>query len=159
MPWRLRASPPVSLLKKVFCFEGALSKHLWYVWRVTRWWGSKLFKQLIHLGCYWPTMEVDAASFTRMCQVCQVNSNIIHVLQLDWIFIYTLAILCLLGLINSSSRGQIWVLVATKCYTELVDAIALKWARGTALVNFICIMSFFILTFTSFYSNNGSPFD
>lgn len=21
--------------------------------------------QLIHLGCYWPTMEVDAASFTR----------------------------------------------------------------------------------------------
>lgn len=46
--------------------------------------GSRLFKQLIHLGYYWATMEANAASFAQMCQACQLNSNKIYASIVDY---------------------------------------------------------------------------
>lgn len=40
--------------------------------------GSRLFKKILHLGYYWPTVGADALSFAHKCQACQLHSNSIH---------------------------------------------------------------------------------
>lgn len=34
----------------------------------------RLFKQLIHLGYYWPTVEADTTFFARKCQACNLTA-------------------------------------------------------------------------------------
>lgn len=54
--------------------------------------GFRVYKQLIHLGYYWFTMEVDATSFVRRCQACQLkvteSTSIVelHNLSTPWPF-------------------------------------------------------------------------
>ncbi|XP_050245856.1 uncharacterized protein LOC126693771 [Quercus robur] len=43
----------------------------------------------------------------------------------------------LIGLINPSSNGYIWILAATEYFTKWVKAIPLKKATGTAVANFV----------------------
>lgn len=43
----------------------------------------------------------------------------------------------MIGLINPTSQGRIWILAATKCYTKRVKVIVLKWAIGVSIANFI----------------------
>lgn len=105
------------------------------------WGGSRLFKKIMHLGYYWPTMEADAV-VTRKCQTRQFYSNQIHAqttelhsLSTHWPFhIWGFD---LLGPINPPSRGLIWTLAARECYTKWVETIALKWASGAAMASFI----------------------
>lgn len=37
--------------------------------------GSRLPKQVMHLGYYWLTMQADSLSFTPRCQACQLHGN------------------------------------------------------------------------------------
>lgn len=76
------------------------------------------------------------------CQACQLHGNKIHApavelhsLATPWPF-HTWAF-DLVGPINPPSRGKIWVLIATECYTKWVGTIPLKRATGPAVSNFI----------------------
>lgn len=80
--------------------------------------GSKLFKKILQLGYYWPTMEADSLTFARKCQACQLVRNQIrapaielHSLSNPWPF-HTWAF-DMVGPINPPSRGFNWILTAT----------------------------------------------
>jgi hypothetical protein len=40
--------------------------------------GAKIYDHLMTLGYYWPTMEIDSATFIKRCKVCQLHGNLIH---------------------------------------------------------------------------------
>ena len=40
--------------------------------------GAKIYDHLMTLGYYWPTMEIDSATFVKRCKVCQLHGNLIH---------------------------------------------------------------------------------
>ena len=65
----------------------------------------------------------------------------------------------LIGPINPSSNGYIWILTTTKYFTKWVEAIPLKKATGVVVANFIrkhIITRFGIPR--RLISNNGTPF-
>ncbi|CAL5444637.1 unnamed protein product [Camellia sinensis] len=104
--------------------------------------GARLFKQLIHLGYYWPTMESDASHHVKKCQTCQKHRNLIHAPAVDlysirtpWPF-HTWAF-DLIGPISTPSKGYKWILVATELSTKWVEVILLKNATGPVVANFI----------------------
>ena len=78
----------------------------------------RLYKQLLLLGYYWPTMKKDSEELVKTCHACQVLGDAIHthlnVLQdmtTPWSF-HTWR-LDLIGPINPLSSGYIWILAAT----------------------------------------------
>ena len=102
----------------------------------------RLYKQLLLFGYYWPTMKRDSEELVKTCHACQVLEDAIHthpnVLQdmtTPWLF-HTWG-LDLIGPINPSSNGYIWILAATLYFTKWVEAIPLKKATGAAVANFI----------------------
>lgn len=54
---------------------------------------SRLYKHIVQLGYYWPTMEVDDTSFLQICEACQVSGNRTTFLQLSFTVYPPLAIL------------------------------------------------------------------
>ena len=39
---------------------------------------KKLYRCLLQMGYYWPTMKKDTAEFVKKCHSCQVQANLIH---------------------------------------------------------------------------------
>ena len=35
-------------------------------------------QQVLEEAHYWPTMEIDSATFVKRCKVCQLHGNLIH---------------------------------------------------------------------------------
>ena len=104
--------------------------------------GRKLYQKLLDLGYYWPSMEVDDTHHARKCYPCQVHGNAIHApavglysINTPWPF-QTWAF-DMIGPINPSSKGYIWILAATECFTKWVEAIPLKKAISPTVANFI----------------------
>ena len=96
----------------------------------------------MQLGYYWPTMKKDYEEMVKTCHACQVLGDAIHnhpnVLQnmtTPWPF-HTWEI-DLIGPINPSFNGHIWILVATEYFTKWVEVVPLKKAIGVAVANFI----------------------
>jgi transposase InsO family protein len=65
----------------------------------------------------------------------------------------------LIGLINPSSYGYIWILVATEYFSKWIEAISLRKATGVAVANFIRehIITRFGIPH-KIISDNGTPF-
>ena len=87
-------------------------------------------------------MKKDSKGLVKTCHAWQVLGDAIHthpnVLQemtIPWSF-HTWG-LDLIGPINPSSNGHIWILAATKYFTKWVEAIPLKKVAGAAMTNFI----------------------
>lgn len=118
----------------------------------------------MHLRYYWLTMEADSFSFAQRCQACQLHGNMIHApvvelhsLETPWPFhTWTFD---LIELINPPFRGNIWILAATECHTNWVEAIALKRAIGLVVTNFIYDNIFCQFRIPKrILSDNGIPF-
>ena len=91
----------------------------------------RLYKQLLQLGYYWPTMKRDSSELVKMCHACQVLGDAIHThpnmlqdMTTSWPF-HTWG-LDLKGPINPPSNDHLWILVATEYFTKWVEAIPLK---------------------------------
>ena len=39
---------------------------------------KKLYRCLLQMGYYWPTMNKDTAKFMKKCYSCQMQANLIH---------------------------------------------------------------------------------
>ena len=92
---------------------------------------KKLYRYLLQIGYYWPTMKRDAAEFVKKCHSCQIQANLIHThpqnllgMVTPWPF-HTWG-LDLVGPVNPPSRGYIWILVATEYFTKWAEAIPLR---------------------------------
>uniref|UniRef100_A0A2N9EK87 Integrase catalytic domain-containing protein n=1 Tax=Fagus sylvatica TaxID=28930 RepID=A0A2N9EK87_FAGSY len=125
---------------------------------------KRLYQLLLTLGYYWPTMKKDTADFVKSCHTCQLQANLIHThptslqnMATPWPF-HTWG-LDLIGPINPSSGGCIWILVATEYFTKWVEAIPLRKATGAAVANFIRehIITRFGIPH-KIISDNGTPF-
>ena len=122
----------------------------------------RLYRQLLHLGYYWPTIKRNSKELVKLCHACQVLGGAIHthpyVLQdmtIPWPF-HTWG-LDLIEPINLPSNGQIWTMTATKYFTKWVEAIPLKKANGVAVANFIHIITRFGIP-RRLIKDNGTPF-
>uniref|UniRef100_A0A2N9F8J5 Uncharacterized protein n=1 Tax=Fagus sylvatica TaxID=28930 RepID=A0A2N9F8J5_FAGSY len=125
---------------------------------------KRLYQLLLTLGYYWPTMKKDTADFVKSCHTCQLQANLIHThptslqnMATPWPF-HTWG-LDLIGPINPSSGGYIWILVATEYFSKWVEAIPLRKATGAAVANFIRehIITRFGIPH-KIISDNGTPF-
>ena len=103
---------------------------------------KKLYRCLLQMGYYWPTMKRDTTEFVKKCHSCQVQANLIHThpqnlpsMVTPWPF-HTWRF-DLVGQVNPPSRGYIWILVATKYFTKWAEVIPLHKAIGWAVTNFI----------------------
>ena len=83
----------------------------------------RLYKQLLLLRYYWPTMKSDSEELVRTCHTCQILGDAIHTYQnvlqdmtTPWPF-HTWG-LDLIGPINPPSNGYIWILAATEDLTK-----------------------------------------
>uniref|UniRef100_A0A2N9HVE6 RNA-directed DNA polymerase n=1 Tax=Fagus sylvatica TaxID=28930 RepID=A0A2N9HVE6_FAGSY len=106
----------------------------------------------------------DTADFVKSCHTCQLQANLIHThptslqnMATPWPF-HTWG-LDLIGPINPSSGGYIWILVATEYFSKWVEAIPLRKATGAAVANFIRehIITRFGIPH-KIISDNGTPF-
>uniref|UniRef100_A0A2N9I5K1 Uncharacterized protein n=1 Tax=Fagus sylvatica TaxID=28930 RepID=A0A2N9I5K1_FAGSY len=125
---------------------------------------KRLYQLLLTLGYYWPTMKKDTVDFVKSCHTCQLQANLIHThptslqnMATPWPF-HTWG-LDLIGPINPSSGGYIWILVATEYFSKWVEAIPLRKATGAAVANFIRehIITRFGIPH-KIISDNGTPF-
>jgi ribonuclease HI len=125
---------------------------------------KRLYQLLLTLGYYWPTMKKDTADFVKSCHTCQLQANLIHThptspqnMATPWPF-HTWG-LDLIGPINPSSGGYIWILVATEYFSKWVEAIPLRKATGAVVANFIRehIITRFGIPH-KIISDNGTPF-
>ena len=124
----------------------------------------RLYRQLLQLGYYWPTMKKDSEELVKTCYACQVLGDAIHThpnmlqdMTTPWPF-HTWE-LDLIGPINPPSNGHIWTLAAIEYFTKWVKAVPLKKATRAAMANFIrehIITRFRILK--RLISDNGTPF-
>ncbi|KAM1702335.1 hypothetical protein ACFXTN_025481 [Malus domestica] len=83
-------------------------------------------KQLLSLGYYWSTMRKDKYNIVKRCHAYQVHRNLIHKpltllqdMRTPWSF-HTWR-LDLIGTINSTSEGHLWILIATESFTKWVE--------------------------------------
>jgi hypothetical protein len=125
---------------------------------------KRLYQCLLTLGYYWPTMKKDAADFVKTCHTCQIQANLIHThpislqnMATPWPF-HTWG-LDLIGPINPTSGGYIWILVATEYFTKWVEVILLRKATSAAVANFIRehIITRFGIPY-KLITDNGTPF-
>ena len=103
---------------------------------------KKLYRCLLQMDYYWPTMERGTSEFVKKCHSCQVQANLIHThpqnlhsMATLWPF-HTWG-LNLVGLVDPPSRGYIWILMATEYFTKWAEAIPLCKATGGAVANFV----------------------
>ncbi|CAL9005243.1 unnamed protein product [Prunus brigantina] len=125
---------------------------------------KRLYRQLLSIGYYWPTMKNDAYNFVKKCHTCQVHANLSHKppmllqdMRTPWPF-HTWG-LDLIGTIHPPSDGYIWILTATEYFTKWVEAIPLRKATGAAIANFI--REYIVCRFGIPYkivTDNGTPF-
>ena len=125
---------------------------------------KKLYRCILQMGYYWPTMKKDAAKFVKKCHSCQVQANLIHThpqslhsMVTPWPF-HTWE-LYLVRPINPPSHEYIWILVATKYFTKWAKVIPLRKAIGGVVANFIeenIIVRFGVPH--RIISDNGTPF-
>ena len=125
---------------------------------------KKLYRCLLQMGHYWPTMKKDIVEFVKKCHSCHVQANLIHIhlqnlhsMVTLWPF-HTWG-LDLVGPINRPLRGYIWILVATEYFTKWVEAVPFHKATGGAVANFIkenIIVRFGVPH--RIISDNGTPF-
>ena len=40
---------------------------------------KQLYRCLLQMGYYWPTMKKDATKFVKRCHNCQVQADLIHI--------------------------------------------------------------------------------
>ena len=102
----------------------------------------RLYRQLLQLGYYWPTMKKDSEELVKTCHACQILGDAIHthpnVLQdMTTLWPFHTWGLDLLGPINLPSNGHIWILAVIEYFTKWVEAIPLKKATRAAVANFI----------------------
>ena len=45
---------------------------------------KKLYRCLLQMGYYWPTMKRDAVEFVKKCHCCQVQANLIHTCKVEF---------------------------------------------------------------------------
>lgn len=102
----------------------------------------KLYRLLLNMGYFWPTMQEDAKATVKKCRACQIHGNLNHKphtllqdMRTPWPF-HTWW-LDLIGIIHPGSHGYVWILVGTESYTKWVEAIPLRKATGAAVANFI----------------------
>ena len=126
--------------------------------------GRKLFEELLRIGYYWPTMEKDAMDFVNKCNDCQIFGNRIHAPTVPLHSVsspypfHTWA-LDFIGPISPPSKGRIWILTATECFTKWAEAIPLKKASSENVAMFI--LEHIICRFgipKRILSDNGTPF-
>ncbi|CAL9024107.1 unnamed protein product [Prunus brigantina] len=125
---------------------------------------KRLYRQLLSVGYYWPTMKNDAYNFVKRCHTCQVHANLSHKpptllqdMRTPWPF-HTWG-LDLIGTIHPPSDGYIWILTATECFTKWAEAVPLRKAIGAAVANFI--REYIVCRFGIPYkivTDNGTPF-
>uniref|UniRef100_A0A2N9GRN7 RNA-directed DNA polymerase n=1 Tax=Fagus sylvatica TaxID=28930 RepID=A0A2N9GRN7_FAGSY len=96
---------------------------------------KRLYQLLLTLGYYWPTMKKDTADFVKSCHTCQLQANLIHThptslqnMATPWPF-HTWG-LDLIGPINPSSGGYIWILVG---HRVLLKCLAQEFCMGMDL--------------------------
>ena len=125
---------------------------------------KKLYRCLLQMGYYWPTMKRDTIEFVKNCHSCQEQANLIHTHPQNLHCMVTLWPfhtwgLNLVGPINPPSYGYIWILVAMEYFTKWVEAIPLRKATRGAMENFIKenIIVRFIVPHR-IISDNGTPF-
>ncbi|CAL2231673.1 unnamed protein product [Prunus armeniaca] len=125
---------------------------------------KKLYRQLLSVGYYWPTMKNDAYDFVKRCHTCQVHANLSHKpptllqdMRTPWPF-HTWG-LDLIGTIHPPSDSYIWILTATEYFTKWVEAVPLRKATGAAVANFIRenIVCKFGIPY-KIVTDNGTPF-
>ena len=132
--------------RKVMMFGSRGSKRDDKISTRRRVWGTpgekKLYRFLLQMGYYCPTMKKYTVEFVKKCHNCQVQANLIHThpqnlhsMVTPWPF-YTWG-LDLVGLVNPTLRGYIWILVATEYFTKWAEAVPLRKAMGKAVDNFI----------------------
>ena len=83
----------------------------------------KLYKQLLLLGYYWPTMKSDSEELVKTYHACQIlgdairtHLNVLQDMTTPWPF-HTWG-LDLIGPINPPSNGYIWILATTEYFTK-----------------------------------------
>ena len=154
--------------RKVMMFRSQGSKRDDKISTRRRVWGTlgekKLYRFLLQMGYYCPTMKKYTAEFVKKCHNCQVQANLIHThpqnlhsMVSPWPF-YTWR-LDLVGLVNPTLRGYIWILMATEYFTKWAEAVPLCKAMGKAIENFI--KEYIIVRFGvphRIISDNGTPF-
>ena len=103
---------------------------------------KKLYRCLLQMGYYWPTMKKDTTEFVKKCHSCQVQANLthtnphnLHSMVTPWPF-HTWG-LDLVGPVNPPSHGYIWFLVATEYFTKQAKAVPLCKATEGVVANFI----------------------
>ena len=103
---------------------------------------KKLYRCLLQMGYYWPTMKRDTTEFVKKCHSCQIQANLIHTqpqnlhsMVTPWPF-HTWGF-DLVGPVNPPSHGYIWILMATEYFTKWAEAIPLCKATGGTVANFI----------------------
>ena len=84
---------------------------------------KKLYRCLLQMDYYWPTMKRGTSEFVKKCHSCQVQANLIHTHPQNLHSMVTLWPfhtwrLNLVGLVDPPSRGYIWILVATEYFPK-----------------------------------------
>lgn len=102
-------------------------------------WCSRIYKQIIHLYHYRPTMEADATFFPHKCSRAKSIAISSTHLQLNYTVYLFLPIphFDLVRLIKPTSKGRISILSVMECYVWSVEIVALKRAGGAPMANFI----------------------
>ena len=84
---------------------------------------KKLYRCLLQMSYYWPTMKKDTTEFVKKCHSCQIQANLIHThlenlhsMVTPWPF-HTWGF-DLVRLVNPPSHGYIWILVAMEYFTK-----------------------------------------
>jgi len=125
---------------------------------------KKLYRCILQIGYYWPTIKRDIAEFVKKCHSYQVQANLIHthpqsLHSMDTPWPFHIWGLNLIGLVNPPSHGYIWILIATEYFTKWAEAIQLRKATRGVVANFIkenIIVQFGVPH--RIISDNGTPF-
>ncbi|XP_039131869.1 uncharacterized protein LOC120268610 [Dioscorea cayenensis subsp. rotundata] len=94
--------------------------------------GPKMRLKIKHIGCYWPSMINDCLQYARRCKLCQAHGDFIHQHPnplhptiSSWPFkMWGTDVICPIE--PPSSRGHLFILVATDYFSRWAEAIPLK---------------------------------
>ncbi|KAL0285768.1 UNVERIFIED_CONTAM: hypothetical protein Sangu_2765300 [Sesamum angustifolium] len=104
--------------------------------------GPKLHFRINRMGYYWPTMVKDCINYARKCQACQFHANLIH--QPPEPLYPTVGSwpfdpwgLEVVGPLTKSTRGHLYILIATDFFSKWAEAVPLKEVKKDNVVDFI----------------------